>query len=52
MLELLKNIGLGIFVNGAYALQFTDEFERGLLGSFEGILVMLFAILIKKRIEK
>ncbi|MDY5304196.1 MAG: hypothetical protein SPH02_04695, partial [Campylobacter sp.] len=44
MLELLKNIGLGIFVNGAYALQFTENTFEGLLGSLEGIITMLFAI--------
>ena len=44
MLELLKNIGLGIFVNGAYALQFTENTFEGFLGSLEGIITMLFAI--------
>ena len=44
MLELLKNIGLGIFVNGAYALQFTENTFEGFLGSLEGITTLLFAI--------
>lgn len=37
MPQLFKNIGLGIFVNGAYALQFTDQFAMGLYASFEGV---------------
>ena len=44
MLELLKNIGLGIFVNGAYALQFKENIFEGFWGSLEGIITMLFAI--------
>ena len=41
MLELLKNIGLGIFVNGAYALQFTENTFEGFLGSLEGIIICM-----------
>ena len=49
MLELLKNIGLGIFVNGAYALQFTENTFEGFLGSLEGIITMVFTIYKKKK---
>lgn len=49
MLELFKNIGLGIFVNGAYALQFTDQFAMGLYASFEGIFLMASMIWLQKR---
>lgn len=52
MLELLKNIGLGIFVNGAYALQFTENSFEGFLGSIEGIITMLFAIYTAKIYKK
>ena len=31
MNELIKNIGLGIFVNGAYAWQFTESHTKGIL---------------------
>ncbi len=51
-LELLKNIGLGIFVNGAYALQFTENTFEGFLGSLEGIITMLFAIYTPKVLKK
>ncbi|MGP1580847.1 MAG: hypothetical protein ACTTH5_07510 [Wolinella sp.] len=47
MLELIsstvRNIGLGIFVNGAFALQFTEAGERAYGAIFEGIVVMLLA---------
>ena len=51
-LELLKNIGLGIFVNGAYALQFTENTLEGFLGSLEGIITMLFAIYTPKVLKR
>lgn len=51
-LELLKNIGLGIFVNGAYALQFTENTFEGFLGSLEGIITMLFAIYTPKVLKR
>lgn len=49
MLELLKNIGLGIFVNVAYALQFTNQLEMGFYASCEGIFLMASMIWIQKR---
>lgn len=51
-LELLKNIGLGIFVNGAYALQFTENTFEGFLGSLEAIITMLFAIYTPKVLKR
>ena len=48
MLELIfntgRNIGLGIFVNGAFALQFSDvSQELAIWAIAEGIFVMLMA---------
>ena len=37
MNELIKNIGLDIFVNGAYAWQFTESHTKGILAIIEGI---------------
>ena len=39
----LRNIGLGIFVNGAFALQFGDLKIEAYIAIAEGILIMLFA---------
>ena len=39
----LRNIGLGIFVNGAFALQFGDAKNSAYYAIIEGILIMLFA---------
>ena len=39
----LRNIGLGIFVNGAFALQFGDLKIEAYIAIVEGILIMLFA---------
>lgn len=44
MIELFKNIGLGIFVNGAFAWQFGKATVKGFLAILEGI-----AIYIEKR---
>ncbi|MBS4407595.1 hypothetical protein [Campylobacter vulpis] len=48
MLELvfntLRNVGLGIFVNGAFALQFSEiEQNLAILAVIEGISLMLVA---------
>lgn len=48
MLELIfntgRNIGLGIFVNGAFALQFSEvSQELAFYAVIEGILIMLFS---------
>lgn len=49
MLELFKNIGLGIFVNGAYALQFESGNEAlAITATLEGILMMALAIYLNK----
>ncbi|MDD6162792.1 MAG: hypothetical protein PUB35_08450 [Campylobacteraceae bacterium] len=39
----LRNIGLGIFVNGAFALQFGDLKIKAYIAIAEGILIMFFA---------
>lgn len=52
MTELLKNIGLGIFVNGAYALWFTDQAGLSILAIIEGVALMYMAIKIQKRESK
>lgn len=39
----MRNIGLGIFVNGAFALQFTEAGARAHGAIFEGIIIMLLA---------
>ena len=39
----LRNIGLGIFVNGAFALQFGDLKIEAYIAIAEGILIMFFA---------
>ncbi|MBQ7136179.1 hypothetical protein [Campylobacter sp.] len=52
MIELFKNIGLGIFVNGAFAWQFSEATQRGFLAMIEGIVIMALAIYIQKRGEK
>lgn len=49
--EVFKNIGLGIFVNGAYAWQFTDQQFLGMLASFEGVFVMSISIYMKRRLK-
>ncbi|BCX79958.1 hypothetical protein [Campylobacter sp. 19-13652] len=48
MTELIKNIGLGIFVNGAYAWQFSDNSELGAWAVFEGIFLMTSAIYLQR----
>lgn len=52
MLELLKNIGLGIFVNGAFAWQFGDAAAKGFLALVEGIAIMALAIYIERKAKK
>ncbi|CZE47711.1 Uncharacterised protein [Campylobacter geochelonis] len=44
MYELIKNIGLGMFVNGAYAWQFSEATNKGFLAIIEGVLIMALAI--------
>lgn len=39
----LRNIGLGIFVNGAFALQFGDAIMQAYWAVAEGIIIMLLA---------
>lgn len=43
MLELLKNIGLGLFVNGAFILQFSESTTSAIYAALEGITIMLIA---------
>ena len=48
MLELIfnttRNIGLGIFVNGLFALQFSEiPQEQAIYALSEGVLIMFFA---------
>lgn len=38
-----RNIGLGIFVNGAFTLQFGEVALKGWLAVAEGIVIMLWA---------
>ena len=49
MIELFKNIGLGIFVNGAFAWQFGEATVKGFLAILEGIAIMAIAIYIEKK---
>ncbi|WP_173667449.1 hypothetical protein [Campylobacter fetus] len=49
MNEVIKNIGLGIFVNGAFAWQFAGAPLEGALAVAEGIIIMYVAIQLKKR---
>ena len=49
MIELFKNIGLGIFVNGAFTWQFGEATVKGFLAILEGIAIMAIAIYIEKR---
>ncbi|WP_180379214.1 hypothetical protein [Campylobacter lanienae] len=49
MIELFKNIGLGIFINGAFAWQFGEATVKGFLAIIEGIAIMAIAIYIEKR---
>ena len=44
MVELIKNIGLGIFINGAYALQFVKADFSAVLAVVEGLALLSFAI--------
>lgn len=51
MLELLKNVGLGIFVNGIFTIQ--GDFSLGsILSVIEGIITMWVAIMLSKRNNK
>lgn len=49
MTELIKNIGLGIFVNGAYAWQFSQNADKGFLAIVEGIAIMAIMIYKQKK---
>ena len=48
MNELIKNIGLGIFVNGAYAWQFPESHTKGILAIIEGIVIMAITIYLER----
>lgn len=48
MNELIKNIGLGIFVNGAYAWQFTESHTKGILAIIEGVVIMAITIYLER----
>lgn len=52
MLELFKNIGLGIFVNGAFAWQFSEATLRGFLAIIEGVVIMALAIYLERKAKK
>lgn len=52
MIELFKNIGLGIFVNGAFAWQFTEASFKGFLAIIEGVIIMAIAIYLEKKESK
>lgn len=43
ILNTCRNIGLGIFVNGAFALQFGADFWAGIYAVSEGVAIMLIA---------
>lgn len=47
MVELLKNIGLGIFINGAFALQFIKADFNSLAAVIEGIILLGVSIYAK-----
>lgn len=48
----MRNIGLGVFVNGAFALQFADGDMRAYGAIAEGIAVMLLAGYAELKIKK
>ncbi len=56
MIELIfntaRNIGLGIFVNGAFALQFAKVQIEGYLAVAEGIVIMLLSGYMELRSRK
>ena len=52
MIELFKNIGLGIFVNGAFAWQFGEATTKGLLAIIEGATIMAIAIYLERKANK
>lgn len=52
MLELLKNIGLGIFVNGIFTIQQGDVGLGSILSIIEGVVTMWAAIMLSKRNDK
>ncbi|MBR8464428.1 hypothetical protein KDD93_07605 [Campylobacter sp. faydin G-24] len=52
MLELFKNIGLGIFVNGAFAWQFSEATSKGFLAIIEGVAIMALAIHLERKAKK
>ena len=47
-----RNIGLGIFVNGAFALQFGEATLQGYFAVAEGIIIMLLAGYMELRSKK
>lgn len=49
MVELWKNIGLGIFINGAYAWQFSSDNELAGRGILQGVFIMALAIYLQAR---
>ncbi|MCR2098805.1 hypothetical protein [Campylobacter upsaliensis] len=52
MLELLKNVGLGIFVNGIFTIQQGDFSLGSILSVIEGVVTMWVAIMLSKRNNK
>ncbi|MFL1707038.1 hypothetical protein ACHJH3_08550 [Campylobacter sp. MOP7] len=47
-----RNIGLGIFVNGAFALQFGEAMTKGYWAVAEGIIIMFLAGFMELRSKK
>ncbi len=47
-----RNIGLGIFVNGAFALQFSEAPTQGYWAVAEGIFIMFLAGYMELRSKK
>lgn len=52
MLELLKNMGLGFFVNGMFAIQQGNFVLGNILSIVEGVVIMWVAIMLSKRNDK
>lgn len=50
--EALKTIGLGIFVNGAFALQFVEATNEALYAVIEGLVLVVISSIGKKSKER
>ena len=48
MIEILKNVGLGIFINGAYAFQFVRVDWLAFSAVCEGLIIIAAAELLRK----